>query len=75
MMDAYSVPSLKTIGLLFGGAIALFIASAWLTAQGAEDHELYSFPALLFGMILMVIALVLFALRTLNRRHPTPPHT
>jgi tellurite resistance protein TehA-like permease len=72
-VTAYSIPSLTTIGVLFGGAIAAFGAAAWLIAQGAEDYEINSFPLILVGMIALFIALALFALRVINRRHGTTP--
>ena len=77
MMSPDAVPRMKTIGILSGCAVALFIVSAWLIAGGGEGIEMYSFPPLLIGMVLLFMALALLALRALNRRQdrqdPTPP--
>lgn len=72
-MTAYSIPSLKAIGLPFGGAIAAFSVAAWLIVTGDTDYEINSFPPLLIGMILLFTALALFALRVINQRYPAPP--
>jgi hypothetical protein len=72
-MNAYSIPSLKTIGLLIVAAVAAFSVAAWLTAAGDTDYEINSFPPLLVGMILLFIALALFALRVINQRFGTTP--
>ena len=72
-MTAYSIPSLTTIGLLFAGGIAALGAAVWLIVTGDADYEINSFPPLLGGMILLVIASVLFALRLINQRHGTTP--
>ena len=74
MMSPNAVPRMKTIGILSGCAVALFIVSAWLIAGGGEGIEMYSFPPLLIGMVLIFMALALLVLRALNRRQdPTPP--
>jgi hypothetical protein len=72
-MTAYSIPSLVTIGLLFASGIAALGAAAWFIITGDADYEIMSFPPLLGGMILLVIAAVLFALRLINQRHGTTP--
>lgn len=52
----------------------LFLVSAWLIA-GGSDYEMYGFPSLLIGMVLLFLALVLLALRAINRRqNPTLPN-
>ncbi len=75
MMTGYSIPSLKTIGVLFGCAIALFIVTAWFVMTGDADYEVNRFPPLLVGLILLFIALILFALRAINQRYPAPPQS
>ena len=72
MMTAYSIPSLKTIGVLSGGAIAALIAAAWLIVTGDADDAIYSYLPLLGGMVLLMIALALFALRVINQRLSPP---
>jgi hypothetical protein len=72
-MTAYSIPSLKTIGILLTGAVAAFGTAAWFIVAGNVDYEINSFPPLLVGMILLFIALALFALRLINRRYGTTP--
>ena len=72
-MTAYSIPSLKALGLLFGGAVVAFAAAAWLIVAGDADYEINSYPPLLIGMILLFTALALLALRVINQRYPTPP--
>jgi hypothetical protein len=72
-MTAYSIPSLKTIGLLSAGGIAALGFAAWLIITGDTDYEINSFPPLLGGMILLVIALALFVLRAINLRFGTTP--
>jgi urea transporter len=59
---------MKTIGILSGCAVLLFIAAAWLIAGGDTDYGMYSFPPLLIGMVLLFMALALLALRAINRR-------
>jgi hypothetical protein len=74
MMSHDEVPRMKTIGILSGCAVALFVVSAWLIVSGGEGIEMYSFPPLLIGMVLLFMALALLALRALNRRQdPSPP--
>ena len=74
MINGYSIPSLTTIGLLFGGSIAAFGTAVWFIVTAETDYETNSFPPLLIGMILLVVALALFALRAINlRQGPTPP--
>jgi heme/copper-type cytochrome/quinol oxidase subunit 1 len=68
MMSPDEVPRVKTIGILSGCAALLFIAAAWLIAGGDTDYGMYSFPPLLIGMVLLFMALALFALRAINRR-------
>jgi heme/copper-type cytochrome/quinol oxidase subunit 1 len=76
MMSPDAVPRMKTIGILSGCAVVLFIVSAWLILGGGPDTEMYSFPPLLIGMVLLFMALALLALRAINRRQdPTPPPT
>ena len=72
-MTAYSIPSLKAIGLPFGGAIVAFGIAAWLIVMGDTDYEINSYPPLLAGMILLFTALALFALRLINQRYGTTP--
>ena len=72
-MTAYSIPSLTAIGLLFGGSIAAFSFALWLIVKAEADYEINSFPLLLAGMVLLFIALALFALRVINQRHGTTP--
>jgi hypothetical protein len=72
-MNAYSIPSLKSIGILIAGAVAAFGAAAWLTNAGDADSEINGFPPLLVGMILLFIALALFTLRVINQRFGTTP--
>ena len=72
-MTAYSIPSLKSIGLLFGGALVGFGIAAWLIVTGDTDYEVNSYPPLLVGMILLFTTLALFALRVINQRYPAPP--
>ena len=74
-MTAYSIPSLKAIGLLFGGALVGFGIAAWLIVTDDTDYEVNSYPPLLVGMILLFTALALFALRVINQRYPAPPPT
>jgi uncharacterized membrane protein YbhN (UPF0104 family) len=74
MMSPDAVPHMKTIGILSGCAILLLIVSAWLIVAGDVELEIYSFPPLLIGMVLLFMALALLMLRAINRRHdPTPP--
>ena len=76
MMSPDALPRMKTIGILSGCAVVLFIVSAWLILGGGEGIEMYSFPPLLIGMVLLFMALALFALRAINRQDrqdPTPP--
>ena len=73
MMSPDEVPRMKTIGILSGCAAVLLIVSAWLIA-GDADLEMYGFPPLMIGIVLLFMALALIALRALNRRPgPTPP--
>lgn len=52
----------------------LFLVSAWPIA-GGSDYEMYGFPSLLIGMVLLFLALVLLALRAINRcQNPTLPN-
>jgi urea transporter len=73
MMSPDEVPRTKTIGILSGCVIALFIVSAWLVVGAGEDYAMYGFPPLLIGIVLLFMALALLALRVINRRHQTPP--
>ena len=73
MINGYSIPSLTAIGLLFGGSISSFGIAGWLIAKAEADSEISSFLLLLAGMVLLVIALVLLALRVMNQRHGTTP--
>jgi hypothetical protein len=74
MMSLDAVPRVKTIGILAGFAILLLVFSAWLIVAGGEGLEMYSFPPLLIGMVLLFMALVLFVLRAINlRQDQTPP--
>lgn len=79
MMSPDEVPRIKTIGILSGCAIALFIVSAWLVVWAGEDYAMYGFPPLLIGIVLLFMALALLALRAINQRQnltprdPTPP--
>ena len=73
MMSPDEVPRTKTIGILSGCAILLFVVSAWLIVWAGEDYEMYGFPPLLIGMVLLFMALALIALRVINQRHQTPP--
>ena len=63
--------SLKSIGLLSGGALVAFGIAAWLIVTGDTDYEINSYPPLLVGMILLFTALALFALRVINQRYGT----
>ena len=72
-MTAYSIPSLKSIGVLCVGAVVGFGIAAWLIITGDTDYEVNSYPPLLVGMILLFTALALFALRVINQRYPAPP--
>ena len=72
-MNGYSIPSLKTIGLLIAAAVVAFGAASWITAAGGTDYEINSFLLLLVGMILLFIALALFVLRFINQRFGTTP--
>jgi hypothetical protein len=74
-MTAYSIPSLKSISLLFGGALVGFGIAAWLIVTGDTDYEINSYPPLLVGMILLFTALALFVLRVINQRYPSPPQS
>ena len=74
MMSPDEVPRTKMIGILSGCAILLLIASAWLIVWGDADYEMYGFPPLLIGIVLLFMALALLALRAINQRQdPTPP--
>ena len=68
MMSHDEVPRLKTIGILSGCAALLLVAAAWLIAGGNADYEMYSFPPLLIGIVLLFMALALLALRAINLR-------
>lgn len=73
IMSPDAVPRMKTIGILSGCSVLLFIVSALLIAGGAE-LGMYGFPPLLIGIVLLFMALALLALRAINQRHhPTPP--
>jgi urea transporter len=74
MMSPDEVPRTKTIGILSGCAILLFVISAWLIVWAGEDYGMYGFPPLLIGIVLAFMALALIALRAINlRQGPTPP--
>ena len=73
MMSPDEVPRTKTIGILSGCAILLFVVSAWLIVWAGEDYGMYGFPPLLIGIVLLFMALALIALRVINQRHQTPP--
>ena len=74
MMSPDEVPRTKTIGILSGCAILLFVISAWLIVWAGEDYGMYGFPPLLIGIVLAFMALALIALRVINlRQAPTPP--
>ena len=73
MMSPDEVPRTKTIGILSGCAILLFVISAWLIVWAGEDYGMYGFPPLLIGIVLLFMALALIALRVINQRHQTPP--
>ena len=73
MMSPDEVPRTKTIGILSGCAILLFVISAWLIVWAGEDYGIYGFPPLLIGIVLLFMALALIALRVINQRHQTPP--
>ena len=73
MMSPDEVPRTKTIGILSGCAILLFVISAWLIVWAGEDYGMYGFPPLLIGIVLLFMALALTALRVINQRHQTPP--
>ena len=73
MMSPDEVPRTKTIGILSGCAILLFVVSAWLIVGAGEDYGMYGFPPLLIGIVLLFMALALIALRVINQRHQTPP--
>ena len=73
MMSPDEVPRTKTIGILSGCAILLFVVSAWLIVWAGEDYGMYGFPPLLIGIVLLFMALALIALRVINQRQRTPP--
>ena len=73
MMSPDEVPRTKTIGILSGCAILLFVISAWLIVWAGEDYGMYGFPPLLIGIVLSFMALALIALRAINQRNQTPP--
>ena len=73
MMSPDEVPRTKTIGILSGCAILLFAVSAWLIVWAGEGYDMYGFPPLLIGIVLLFMALALIALRVINQRHQTPP--
>jgi urea transporter len=73
MMSPDEVPRTKTIGILSGCAILLFVISAWLIVWAGEDYGMYGFPPLLIGIVLLFMALALIALRVINQRQRTPP--
>ena len=73
MMSPDEVPRTKTIGILSGCAILLFVVSAWLIVWAGEDYGIYGFPPLLIGIVLSFMALALIALRAINQRNQTPP--
>ena len=73
MMSPDEVPRTKTIGILSGCAILLFVVSAWLIVWAGEDYGIYGFPPLLIGIVLSFMALALIALRVINQRNQTPP--
>jgi hypothetical protein len=73
MMSPDEVPRTKTIGILSGCAILLFVVSAWLIVGAGEDYGMYGFPPLLIGIVLLFMALALIALRVINQRTQTPP--
>ena len=73
MMSPDEVPRTKTIGILSGCAILLFVISAWLIVWAGEDYGMYGFPPLLIGIVLLFMALALIALRMINQRQRTPP--
>ena len=73
MMSPDEVPRTKTIGILSGCAILLFVISAWLIVWAGEDYGMYGFPPLLIGIVLLFMALALIALRVINQLHQTPP--
>ena len=54
MMSPDEVPRTKTIGILSGCAILLFVVSAWLIVWAGEDYGMYGFPPLLIGIVLSV---------------------
>ena len=72
MMSPDEVPRVKTIGILSGCAAVLLIVSAWLIA-GDADLEMYGFPPLMIGIVLLFMALALLVLRAINLRHPSEP--
>jgi hypothetical protein len=74
MMSPDAIPRMKTIGILSGCAVLLLALSAWLIAGDSADYEMYGFPPLLIGIVLIFMSVVLLALRAINQRqNPTPP--
>jgi uncharacterized membrane protein YkvI len=68
MMSPEAIPRMRTIGILSGCAVLLLIASAWLIVAGGAELEMYGFPPLLIGIVLLFMALALLALRAINQR-------
>ena len=73
MMSPDEVPGTKIIGILSGCAILLFALSAWLIVWAGEGYDMYGFPPFLIGIVLLFMALALFALRLINQRSTQPP--
>jgi len=67
MMDRFANPTLRMIGGLFAGAVAVLVLAAWMIYFGGPRVSAYAFPPLLIGLILLFIATSLLALWALNR--------
>jgi hypothetical protein len=72
MMKRFLEPSARLVGSLFATAFVLLIASALMINVGGEDLAGFGFLPMLFGLVLLFVALAQFAMRKLNLKYGPP---
>ena len=72
MMKRFLEPSARLVGGLFAAAFALFVASLLMLNFGGENVAAFGFLPVLFGLIVLFIALVQLAMRKLNLKYGPP---
>ena len=72
MMKRFLEPSARLVGSLLAVAFVLLVASVLMLNVGSEDVAGFGFLPLLFGLIVLFIALAEFAMRKLNLKYGPP---